>query len=119
MTLKAAMLRFLEERAPNTYYTYTVETPLPSEILASQIRRQETASELLGYLRDNIRQLLTEIPIEALTELITEYTSSDQLSRNGFIVNPSTPYRYDSRINEPIVLISAPSSGSLPSNSNF
>ena len=103
-TLKQALLRQIEESAPMNYYGYTADTPLPKDILAANVARQETTSELLTFLHDNIRIVLSTLPIEYLVQCLTDYCQPEQLRRNGLLVNPPTPFSYGDIPPEPVVL---------------
>lgn len=103
-TLKQALLSQIEAYAPINHYSYTADTPLSKELLAANVARQETTTELLAYLHDDIRAVLSVLPLERVVQCLTDHCSDEQLKRNGLLVNPPTLYRYTDTLTNPVVL---------------
>ena len=104
-TLQQTLLEEIAAAVHSLSGPNTVDTPLPVAILCTQIKRQETTTELLAWAHENIRYLLSYLPVESLADCLTDYCSSEQLQRSGFLINPDSPYDFAPTQQAPVVLI--------------
>ena len=103
-TLKQALLNQLETFSAHLVLECTAETPLPTSILCANIQRQETHSELLAWIHDHVRTLITHLSVETLTDLLLTHCNPLQLQRSGLWINPSQPVHAHP---DPVVLITS------------